>query len=444
MFTRHAYQSLREWRNTTSRKPLLVRGVRQCGKTSLIKAFGKAEYPRFHYINFELRSDIKEIFERNLVPERILTQLARVLQVDIDPSKDLVVFDEIQDCPHALTSLKYFEEELPELDLIAAGSLIGVRLSQTSFPVGKVSFLDMTPMSYAEFLLSLGATSLYDTYYQLDFGDEIPPSLHGQFWEHYLLYLFTGGLPEVIQAFENHFRNSENQAFESVRTKQYELVNSYTADIAKHSGSQNALQVERVLRSIPSQLSKEIDHSVKKFRFKEVQVGKGFQTFSGPIDWLVAADLVIKNFITETPVLPLEAYVKENSFKLFLFDVGILGALTHVSSGSILDQALGSYKGYYAENFVIQELKSAGEQFFYSWCSGKTAEIEFLLQVDSSIVPIEVKAGRRTHSKSLSVYSERYKPELSLLLSGKDTLSSEDGKLRMPLYLASRGPELLV
>ena len=439
IFSRDAYQDLLAWKKELRPKPLIVRGARQVGKTFLIKEFAKNEYKNFHYINFEMRPDLSEVFNTDLVPERILKDLERVLRKKISLKNDLIIFDEIQECPNAITSLKYFNEDLQQAQIISAGSLIGVRLGKTSFPVGKISFLDCTPLNFVEFLKAIGRQDLSEFLTSCKLEEKILEILHKDIWHAYKQYLYVGGLPEVVDVFTTYHESEEKVAYFKAGEKQQELISAYSSDIAKHAGQQNSMHITRVWSSVPRQLAREVNAGARKFRFKDVLPGKGFRVFSGPIDWLVAADLVIKNFIVETAEIPFGAYVKENRFKLFSFDIGILGRLASISAENIIGQDYGSYKGYYAENFVAQELKNLGGKILYSWNSGRTAEVEFLLNIAGEIVPIEVKSGLNRRSKSLKIYHEKYKPKLQVILSANNELKREkSGKLKIPLYMAGQ------
>ena len=351
---RSFFKNLIAWKKKENRKPLIIKGVRQVGKTYLLKEFGKG-FSAFHYVNFEKDPDLLKIFEKNLDPKRIIEGLEFYLDGSIDIRKDLVIFDEIQACPKALTSLKYFYEELPELYLCAAGSLLGIHLSPTSFPVGKVDLLTMRPLSFEEFLMAIedrrGLKALKD--YAND--KEVPEVAHDHLWERLKHYFIVGGMPEAVLIFSQRKENLY-QAFSEVRKKQSDLVLAYYADMAKHSGKVNALHIERVFKSVPNQLQKAHDGSSSKFKFKGVIPGVShYNRLMGAIDWLEAAGLVFKVSIVNSGKLPFKAYTKENTFKLLLFDIGILGSMSGLSPQVILDYDYGSFKGFFAENFVAQE-----------------------------------------------------------------------------------------
>lgn len=423
---RKMMETLVRWKNDSRRKPLLMKGVRQVGKTFLLKEFGKLHFSTVHYFNFEKETSLAKIFELDLDPKKILNQLSFHTNQPIHIGTDLVIFDEIQEVPRALTSLKYFQEDCPQLHICAAGSLLDLHLNSTSFPVGKVSFETLRPLTFEEFLIANHDKAVP----YLKTQESIPEIVHDHLWEQLKYYFIVGGLPEPIAIYRE---NKENPfgAFAKVRKKQDDLLNSYYADIAKHAGKVNAMHIDRVFRSVPSQLSKVQDSSVSRFKFRGVIPGiSHYDRIAGAIDWLQNTGMILKVSIVNSPLFPLRGYARENIFKLFLFDIGILGAMSNLSPRVILDYDYGTYKGFFAENFVAQALQT---DHLFSW-EEKTAEVEFLLEIDGKIIPVEVKSGSVTHAKSLKQFSEKYKPLYQILLSGKPLNLS--GKLkRYPLYL---------
>src|SRR3990167_1032537 len=400
-------QDLKNWKRQTHRKPLIIKGIRQTGKTYILKRFGESDFSTFHYINFEFNQKAVNLFKDNFNPKRILQELSFLLDTAIDEKNDLLIFDEIQACPNALTSLKYFAEQLPEVALCCAGSLLGLHLGETSFPVGKVDFLYMKPMCFAEFLLANGDQKSLDCLNQWSHTSTISSIVHEHLWQQFKIYLITGGLPEVIQSY---LENKDNLyvALTLARKKQIEIVYGYYADIAKHAGKANAIHIDRVWRAIPNQLAQAEHGSAKRFQFKGIIPGiDRYQRLANVIHWLSAAELIIKVPIIEHVELPLTAYTEESHFKLYLFDVGILGALSDLPPQAILDYDYGTYKGYFAENFVAQEFIAKGMMNLYSW-QEKRAEVEFLYSVDNHIIPVEVKSGWVTRSQSLNKYAEKY------------------------------------
>jgi uncharacterized protein len=437
---RLAFKKLLRWKDKTDRMPLIVRGARQVGKTFLLKEFGKTCFPRCHYINFENNRKFDSFFQESLDPKKILFEIELSLSQSIDYSNDLVIFDEIQECPRAITSLKYFQENLPQLALIAAGSLLGVHLNGVSFPVGKVEFLDMHPMTFREFLKALGDEKALEFLDTVTWNTTLPEMFHDTLWQKLKLYYVIGGLPDAVKTFLMK-KERPFEALEDVREKQKALCLSYLADMAKHSGKVNALHLERLWRAIPSQLAKSEDDSSKRFIFKDVVPGVNrYNQLVSVIDWLEAAGLILKVKIAHSAKLPLSAFTKENIFKLFVFDIGILGALSELSPKIILDQTYENFKGYFAENYVAQEFVANSASSLYAW-EEKTAEIEFLRVIEDEIIPIEVKSGVQTKAKSLSVFREKYQPPYEVIFSGKN-LNVQEGRRRryLPLYMSGWFP----
>jgi len=429
---RLAMNQLKIWKANPTRKPLILRGARQVGKTYLLKQFGEAEFPKYHYINFEEDQQAEQLFEKNLDPERILNDLQLYLEKPIDKQTDLVIFDEIQRCPKALTSLKYFHEKTPELALCTAGSLIGIYLSWDSFPVGQVTFLDLFPMTFEEFLLETGKQQFVTLLCEQTWKEPLPEIAHTKLWDLWKCYLIIGGMPEVIEQYRKQ-QDNLLQVFQIVREIQKNLINTYMADIAKHSGKTNAMHIERLWRNVPAQLAHSLDGSATKFKFKDAIPGyRGYERLVAPIDWLEKAGLILKTSIVENTRIPLYGNTVENRFKLYLLDVGLLGAMNGTPPTVYLDFNFSSYKGYVAENFVAQELVATGYRNLFCW-EGRTSEIEFLIEADNQIVPVEVKSGHITKSKSLKVYEERYQPKYSFVLSGNNIRLSEH-RSYIPIY----------
>ena len=433
------YQKLMHWKDTNNRKPLLLKGVRQCGKTYLLKEFGNREFSRTHYINFEKDREAHRLFEGNLDPREVIKNLSFHLDTVINFEKDFIIFDEIQACPNALTSLKYFSEDMPQLFVSAAGSLLGIHLSPASFPVGQVTILSMYPLSFIEFLLALDDQKSVNALYESRENKVISPIVHVHLWKQLLRYFVVGGLPEVVLLFQE--ANDENffETCEKVRKKQHELIFAYYADIAKHSGKASALHIDRILRSIPTQLARNQDGSAKKFQFCDVVPGiDRYSRLATAIDWLDAAQLTIRVPIVNHVELPLSGYMEESTFKLYLFDVGILGAMGDLPPKAILDYNYGTYKGYFAENFIAEELMNSFSSKLYAW-QDKRHEVEFLVTHGSDILPIEVKSGWVTKSKSLHIFMEKYRPPFGTIMSAHPLLIDHKNRFHhYPLYLASQ------
>jgi len=431
---------LHQWNNREVRKPLILKGTRQVGKTYILKQFGQEAYSRYHYINFEEDESLSRIFEKDLKPKRILQDLNFYLDTSINTDQDLLIFDEIQACPKALTSLKYFNESMPDLAICAAGSLIGLHLGESSFPVGKVEYLELFPMSFLEFMEASGQNRYSGFLRDFTGTDSIPALVHSHLWEQLKRYFVVGGLPEVVKT----YADNKDDLFNSlllVRQKHNDLIQGYFADIAKHSGKQNSMHIERIWKNVPSQLAKEQDGSAPKFRFKGVVPGfKAYSRLAGGIDWLDASGLIIKAHIVNSGEIPFSAYTKDNYFKLFCFDVGLLGAISRLPPKAILDYDYGTYKGYFAENFVAQEFRCAGVDKVYSWRE-RTAEVEFLREVNGKVLPVEVKSGRNTQAKSLKVFAEKYNPKYRSIMSARNlNIDHENSIHRYPLYIAAHFP----
>jgi len=435
---RNIWNKLVEWKDKKDRKPLILKGARQVGKTYILQAFGKEYFSQVHYLNFEKYKQLSKIFEEDLIPQNILRDLSLYLNVSIDKENDLVIFDEIQNIPRALTSLKYFQEELPELAICSAGSLLGIHMPDESFPVGKVEFLNMFPMSFEEFLRGGGSTKLFEFLRDRKQFEAIPKIIHSRLWEQLKIYFVVGGLPEIVKTFTG-YKDDLFIALQKVREKQNNLLLTYIADIAKHSGKQNAMHIERLWHNVPAQLAGEHDGSAGKFRFKGVIPGiKRYSKLAGSIDWIASAGLIIKARIINSGQLPFSAHTTENTFKLYVFDVGLLGALSDLPPKSIMEYEYGTYKGYFAENFVAQEFVCSGVRELYCW-KERSAEVEFLREINGNVLPVEIKSGWATQAKSIKVFAQKYHPEYRVIFSANElSLDSINKVHRYPLYLASR------
>lgn len=433
---RQIVDQFKQWLHQDDRKPLILKGVRQCGKTTSLRTFGQQQFQRYHHFNFEKQEVLHAIFEGNLDPSQIIEELNFHTDVAIDVTNDLVIFDEIQACPRALTSLKYFNEDMSQLALIAAGSLLGIHLNDASFPVGMVDLLHMYPMHFQEFLMAIEEQRSVDAIRQACETKRLGETIHSHIWVLLKHYFVTGGLPEVVKEYVKH-RNSLVDAMRAVRVKQNTLIKNYYADIAKHAGKVNAMHIDRVWHAVPEQLAKVQDGSSPKFRFRGIlPTASRYSRLVNVIDWLQAAHHIIRVPIVNQIEIPLSAYTKENRFKLFMFDCGILGAMAGINPKTILDYDYGTFKGYFAENFVVQELINAGIEKIYSWQEGRS-EIEFVHDFNGEIVPIEVKAGSVTQAKSLAVYHQKYKPKRRVILTARNIQLQQNNELLMlPIYMA--------
>jgi hypothetical protein len=433
---RKLYKKLLVWKNSEFRKPLLIKGARQVGKSYILKEFGNNEFSGCHIFNFEKDQKLFQIFESDLVPDRITKDFSIYIGKKIDEDKDLLIFDEIQECPRAMTALKYFCEEMPKLSICCAGSLIGVKMSSEAFPVGKVEFLNMHPMTFEEFLTALDDEMCMELLKTAPFSDQQSEIAHLRLWDRLKEYYAAGGMPEVVASYVHH-RENQPEALNTARLVQKRLIEGYFKDFAKHSGKTNSMHIVSVLENVPMQMVNNINGSVKRYRFKNVVSGKkSFADLQGPIDWLEKAGLIIKVKVCNRAELPLEAFCKNNMFKLFMFDVGLLGCMLDIPPGIIVSQEFGIAKGYFAENFTAQEFTASGVEKLYSWTE-RNSEIEFLRVIKDAIIPIEVKSGTRTQAKSLVQFIRKYSPEKAIKITGKALNKKKGGTIDYyPLYLA--------
>lgn len=419
---RKIYDDLVVWSKSARRKPLLLNGTRQVGKTYLLKEFGKREFQQFHYINFQDNPEKNRyLFKDGLKPAEVIKNFEIINDITVNIKTDLLILDEIQECPEAITSLKYFQEDLSELAVCCAGSHLGIAVSEAPFPVGKVDFLQMFPMTFEEFLMAV-KPSLAEIFSSVKY---IPGEtknmtalvLHDALWEELKKYYIVGGLPEAVAM----YREQKNlpDGLREARKVQTKLLQAYSADFSKHSGKENANHLDRVFNNIPLQMWGVTDSSIPKYKFKNVIPGKTkYSELESAIDWLNKAGLILKTYILETPEIPLRVYAKENTFKLYLFDTGLLCCMADIPFAAVLEQNYGTFKGFFAENFVAQELKASGVNQLFSW-HGRNSKIEFLLQNENNILPVEVKSGSRTNAKSLSVYIEKYQPQRCVKFSAR-------------------------
>ncbi len=433
---RSFWNTLMAWKNAPRRKPMLVQGARQVGKTWILKQFGKSQFEHCILLDFAENKELNGFFEPNLKPERILTDLGLYLGIDITLEDTLLIFDEIQLCPEALTALKYFYEKYPNAFICASGSLLGIGLSEQNFPVGKVQREWLHPMSFFEFLNALDMETFREALKSAaQTRTAISPPLHVKAFGLFKEYLVCGGLPEVVKTYIE-LRETRVAAFKAARSLQKELVESYMDDIAKHSGKLKAVRIASVFRNIPEQLARETS-GIRKFIFKDVLPGKStYDELEAPIEWLAQAGLVHRVPICRTIRQPLAAHTERNAFTLYLFDVGILGAMLDLDSSVLYQYDFGQFKDFLAENAVLNEMACGGIEPIYTWREG-TAEIEFVISSEGQTVPIEVKAGINTKAKSMRVFREKYSPELAVLLSAQGANQQDHGLLHAPLYLAS-------
>ncbi len=419
------------WKNSPDRKPLILDGARQVGKTYLLKdVFGREYYDNVVYLNLQNPlPEVAEAFAETLDPKRLLSRLELLLNTDIIPGKTLIFLDEIQELPRALTSLKYFYEEAPEYHVVAAGSLLGVFLHVgTSFPVGKVDRLRLEPMDFQEFLWAKGEEKIVNHLLQSPEDGFFRTTLLDDFRE----YLFVGGMPEVVQ------RWVADQDISRVDEIQQRILLSYRSDFSKYPNDTTAIRIGQVFDSLPAQFAK----SNEKFVYGLIKEGARAREYELAIEWLVDAGLIRRVYRVERgDKLPLRAYIDRSAFKLYFLDVGLFRQLAGIPSSVVVQKnaIFDEFNGLIAEQFVLQEL--AGHELFY-WSNEATAEVDFVGQFGTQIIPIEVKSGENVRAKSLRLYRDKYHPALALRTSLLD-LQYSDGLLNLPLYESFLLPSLI-
>jgi uncharacterized protein len=427
---REIMDKLRTWKIHPRRKPLVLQGARQVGKSWALKKFGKECFEDVVYINFDTMPSVKEDFKRTKEPLKLIKLMEMMTGKAISPDTTLIIFDEIQECNEALNSLKYFCEDAPEYAVVCAGSLLGVALNRSgaSFPVGKVDFMTLHPVSFEEYLLA-SDEKLYHAYQMIDSVMTVPEMIHQQLIDAYKAYLVLGGMPEAVSVYVDMRDWSEVEAIQSA------ILQSYSLDFAKHINNKDIPRVFQVWGNLQDQLARED----KKFRYADVQKGARAREYEGAIEWLCLAGLVHRVSAIETPRLPLSAYKKSNAFKLYLNDVGLLGRKFDLEPTTILqgDKLFTEFKGVMAENYVLQSLVRQFGNHNYYWTSGNTAEVEFVIQHAGRIIPIEVKADRNVTAKSLAFYRKQYAPQLSIRLSTLN-MRKDDDLLNLPLYMVDK------
>ncbi|MBM4253479.1 MAG: ATP-binding protein [Deltaproteobacteria bacterium] len=429
---RSLIKRLNEWKKLPKRKPLLIDGARQTGKTYLAeKIFGAESFTRVHKFDFREDRALHRYFEAGLAPQQLIRNLELLRGRDIALDSDLIFFDEVGECQGAVDSLKYFCEKMPHIFLIASGSNIGLL---DSFPVGKVQIENLFPLTFEEFLIASEENDLIKAFEQ---RSRLLPA-HDRLWAHLLDYYFVGGMPEAVDLWFTSAKKGTgiNERTRSVRAVHKNLIEGYYRDFGKYSGKVNALHIEAVFNNIPIQLARTLDDSVRRYAFKDVIAKKNrYLDLATPIEWLCKTKLATKNYVIDCqPRSPLKSLIKPNIFKLFFFDVGLLGNLLEISYREQLAQSM-SFKGFIAENFVQCELIAQGATQTYSW-SERNSEIEFIHKSKvGELIPIEVKSGKRTRAKSLVVYCEKYAPTRTIKLVGSAG-GSDDGHIVWPLYFA--------
>ena len=409
--------SLEKWLKRKNRKPLIIKGARQVGKTWLMKEFGRKYFKYTAYVNFDNNEHMTEVFDQDYDIERILMAINIETHVKIIPEETLIIFDEIQESPRAIASLKYFYEKAPEYTIVAAGSLLGVAIHKgVSFPVGKVDTIQLNPMSFREFLMAIGEHELVklinDKNYQL------MSVFRDKYIDWLKKYYYIGGMPEVVSSFV------EERDFSEVRYLQKRIIEMYEADFSKHTTERELPRIRMVWNSIPMQLAKEN----KKFLFGKIKEGARARDFEIAIEWLQDCGLITKVYKVTKPAVPLKAYIDFSSFKLFLLDVGLLSAMSDLDAKSILikNNILTEFKGALTEQYVLQQLVADTDYTPYYFTESKSeGEIDFMIQKETNIVPVEVKAEENLRAKSLKTYCEKYNPAEAVRTSMSDYREQE-------------------
>jgi uncharacterized protein len=433
-FERIAEKQLIRWKNKAKRKPLVLNGARQVGKTFLLKAFGKSAFENVAYFNFEEQPLLKQFFENNKEVESIINNLSVVNGSKIMLEKTLIIFDEIQECNEALNSLKYFNENAPGYAIVAAGSLLGITLSKpTSFPVGKVEFLQIFPLTFGEFL-NTTKQSLKNYIDDIDNFNAIPDLFFEEILQHFKTYLICGGMPEVANNFIEH--NNIEQCKKILN----DIINSYRYDFSKHAATKDVAKINYIWNSIPSQLSREN----KKFLYQTVKEGARAREYEDALEWLQLTGLSYKVNRIEKPHFPISSYEDLSAFKIYVFDVGILRELAKLEPVLLQETntLFKEFKGSFIENYILQSLMVQFETVPKYWSSENKAEVDFVIQYKNEIIPIEVKSDDNVKSKSLTIYEQKYKPTIRIRYSLKN-LQYKDGLLNIPLFLADRTKKLL-
>ena len=422
---RIAIEKLYKWKNNKRRKPLIIEGARQVGKTWLMKEFGKQAYADTVYINFDSNSRMADLFSADLDTDRLIMGLELYAGRKINPENTLLIFDEVQEVPRALASLKYFYENAPQYHIVCAGSLLGIALHQgTSFPVGKVDFLKLYPLSFSEFLMATGNERFAELLKNKDY--EMITSFKQTYIDALKHYYFVGGMPEAVQSF------AESKDFNEVRAIQKRILAAYEQDFSKHAPNEIVPKIRMLWNSIPSQLAREN----KKFIYGLVREGGRAREYETAIMWLSDCGLVHKVSRVNAAGIPLKAYEDLKAFKLFIVDVGLLGCMTGLRQRTLLDgdDLFVEFKGALTEQYVCQQLKTIEDLGIYYYTNDRgSCEIDFVVDTGEQIVPIEVKAETNLRAKSLKTYRERFEPELSVRTSMAD-YKKEDWLLNLPLY----------
>lgn len=417
-------EELIKWKNSKDRKPLILKGARQVGKTYILKDFGSKYYDNVAYFNFDHDDGLASLFLNTKDPKRIIEQLSLVNGKKINPVSTLIIFDEIQECPNALNSLKYFCEEAREYHVVCAGSLLGIRLSKTSFPVGKVDFLSLYPMTFSEFLIADDSENLVEVMRKTSEIVNIPKIFEDELIEKLKTYYIVGGMPEVVYSWVN------DKDIEKVNKIQHNILSAYENDFSKHTDASEANKISLIWNGIPSQLSREN----KKFVYQVVKEGARAREYEGALNWLNDANLITKCYLVNKCAFPLKAYYDLSAYKIYMNDVGLLRRMSNLDSSIILkeNKLLEEFKGAFTENYVANVLNYLFDEApnYYTFDRN---EIDFVIQKNNKIIPIEVKSDKNTNHNSLTKYNTKNDNEISLRFSLNNL--SKDGKIvNIPLY----------
>lgn len=422
---RFIMNKLIKWKNSKSRKPLILKGARQVGKTYILKQFGKENYEGVAYFNFDHDEDLYNLFVTTKDPKRILEQLSFIYGKAIIPGKTLIFFDEIQECPNALNSLKYFQEEANEYHIVCAGSLLGIRLSHTSFPVGKVEFMNLYPLSFSEFLLADNCGNLVEYMRSINKVEKISDIFFNMLEEKLKAYFIIGGMPEAVYSWVNE------KDMEKVNSIQDNILKSYESDFSKHTLNSEANKISLIWNSIPSQLAKEN----KKFLYQAIKEGARAREYENALNWLNDANLIYKVYGVSKTDFPLKAYNDLSSFKIYMNDIGLLRKMANLDSRIVVEgnKLFEEFKGAFTENYVLVALSMVYENV-PNYFSFDRNEIDFVIQNKNEIIPIEVKSNKSTNNSSLTKYNKKYENNISIRLSLNNL--AKDGKvLNVPLFL---------
>ncbi len=425
---RFILKDLLKWKNSKYRKPLILRGVRQVGKTWLLKEFGKQYYDNIAYFNFDESKELADYFKTTKDTKRILQNLTFINKKPITPGKTLIILDEIQESNEALNTLKYFYENSPEYHVACAGSLLGVALSKpASFPVGKVDLINVYPMTFTEFLMANGDGNLVEYIKSIDTIEPIPDMFFNPIYEKLKMYHVTGGMPEPV------FVWVEEKDMSALQTSLYNILNAYELDFSKHADFNDIAKLNYIWSSVPSQLAREN----KKFLYNAVKKGARAREYENALTWLCSAGMTYKIYRTSKPGLPLSAYDDLGAFKLYVVDVGILRRLSRLDPSAFREgnRLFTEFKGALAENYVLQSLAAEFEVLPRYWTSDSQAEVDFIIQYGNDIYPVEVKSDENIKSRSLKIYIDKYKPKLGIRLSLLN-LKYDNNILNIPLFLS--------